>query len=792
MSRDATAGPAILDPASFAAGLPFPLDGFQHAAIVELASGRDVLVAAPTGAGKTVVGEYCCSAALTTGRRTFYTTPIKALSNQKYRDLVDVHGERHVGLLTGDRSVNGGAPVVVMTTEVLRNMLYEDAEAVTELGYVVLDEVHYLADRERGAVWEEVILHLPRHVRLAALSATVSNAEEFGAWLDLVRGGCALVLEEHRPVPLRHHYFVNGRIHDTFRTSRSGSTPEQREAAARAEGGVPNPEVLMLEQRSRRRVVDRRGRAHRGGPRLRWPSRVEVAEELAGRGWLPGIVFVFSRAGCDAAVTELRRAGVSLTDASERDRIAAVVDERLWELPVEDLEVLGVSAWRGSLLDGVAAHHAGLIPLFKEIVETLFQAGLLKLVFATETLALGINMPARSVVIERLEKYDGEGHRLITPGQYTQLTGRAGRRGIDPVGHAVVLHQRDVEFRVTAGLVGARSYPLHSSFTPSYNMTVNLLRRHDRAAAEAVLRRSFAQFELDAETARDAARLQVLSERGTEDAVCDLGEWRRYWELRVRLGETERAAGRGRRDRVVTDRAVVEGLRSELRSHPCHGCPERSDHERVQRRSDRSAEEAAGLRAAIDRRSTSLVRSLDRLVGVLRERGHLDPHERPTSSGRLLMGLHGATDLLATELLAAGLLDGVGPADLASLAALLVHESRRDDALTSDVPLPGARLPDLVGEVETLAEVLRGVERRNGVDPLRDLDPALVPVAHAWAIGSALEEAIEGRDLTGGDFVRGMKQCIDLLGQLRDVSSGATRAALQDAGRALQRGIVDA
>ena len=780
----------VLDPDRFAATLPFPLDGFQRTAIEHLAAGRDVLVAAPTGAGKTVVGEYACSAALETGMRTFYTTPIKALSNQKHRDLLATHGPGRVGLLTGDRSIDGDAPIVVMTTEVLRNMLYAGDGAVDDLGHVVLDEVHYLADRERGAVWEEVILHLPRHVRLAALSATVSNAEQFGAWLDLVRGGCALVLEEHRPVPLRHHYFVNGRIHDTFRTSRSSSA-EQRDAASRAEGGVPNPEVLMLEQRARRRVVDRRGRSHRGGPRLRWPSRTEVAAELAGRGWLPAIVFVFSRAGCDEAVAELRRAGTVLTDETERARIAELVDGRLWELPPEDLEVLGVGPWRRSLLDGVAAHHAGMIPLFKEVVEAAFQAGLLKIVFATETLALGINMPARTVVIERLEKYDGEGHRLITPGQYTQLTGRAGRRGIDPVGHAIVLHQRDVEFRVTAGLVGARSYPLHSSFAPSYNMVVNLLAHRGVADAEGVLRRSFAQFELDAETARDEARLAELATETREAPDCERGDWRAYWALRGRLTETERAAGRARRARDTTDRSVVAGLRADLQAHPCHTCPERAHHERDQRRHDRAGAEVTRLQAEVERRGGSLVRAFHRHVAVLRERRHLDVQDRPTASGHLLAGVHGATDLVTTEALAGGLLDGLAPEELAAAAALLMHEPRRED-LPRPERLPTARLDGLRMELEGLAEDLRAAELRHGVEPLRPLDATLVGPALAWARGAGLEEALGEVELTGGDFVRGMKQCIDLLGQLRDVSAGERREVLSAAARTLQRGIVDA
>jgi ATP-dependent RNA helicase HelY len=780
---------------SFEAQLSFRLDDFQRAAISHLIAGRDVLVAAPTGAGKTVVGEFACDHVLRVGGRTFYTTPIKALSNQKYHDLCRRHGEDQVGLLTGDRTINGRAPIVVMTTEVLRNMIYEDDDVLESLRYVVLDEVHYLADRERGAVWEEVIIQLPRHVRMASLSATVSNAEDFGAWLDLVRGGCELVIEERRPVPLRHHYFVNGRLYDTFRTSRSSSTAQQRDLASQALGGVPNPEVMMLEQRARRKVVDRRGRRVRDGVRLRWPSRQEVALELERRGWLPAICFVFSRQGCDAAVTELRQAGVRLTSEDERSRLAALVDDRLWELPVEDLEVLGVSAWRSSLLDGIAAHHAGLVPLFKEIVEACFQAGLLKLVFATETLALGINMPARSVVIERLEKYDGEGHVLLTAGQYTQLTGRAGRRGIDTIGHAIVLHQRNVEFRMVAGLVGTRSYPLHSSFRPSYNMVVNLLRRHDLTSAERVLRASFAQFETDDEVARDAVRLAVIEEEQPErvaDPSCHLGEWSEYWQLVRGLTEHERAARRSRRDRVATDRAVVAGLRHELHAHPCHACPDRHEHEADQRSIDRVHREADTLRSSIERRSGSLVRELHLLVAVLRRRGYLeDSTDRLTPRGRRLSGIYATTDLLVAEAVEAGLLDGLDPAELAGMAALFVYEARREEVPPPE-RLPTARLDERSSALARLASELRAVEGEVGVRPFRDLDDGLVASAVLWARGGSLEESIGDLELSGGDFVRNVKQCIDLLDQLDDVCEGPLSAQLTLAVRALRRGIVDA
>ena len=441
----------------FQARYDFTFDDFQRQACRALSAGHGVLVAAPTGSGKTVVGEFAVHLALAEGRKCFYTTPIKALSNQKYSDLARVHGPAAVGLLTGDNSINGEAPVVVMTTEVLRNMLYAGSATLAGLGYVVLDEVHYLADAFRGAVWEEVIIHLPESVRVVALSATVSNAEEFGDWLTQVRGGTTVIVDEHRPVPLWQHVLAGGRLYDLF-----------------AGAGQVNPELLRLARREAAAPA-RRGR---GGPRparFRPPYRPEVIKRLDAAGLLPAITFIFSRAGCDAAVRQCLDAGLRLTTPEEAAAITEVAERGSATVPEADLPVLGYAEWLAGLQRGIAAHHAGLLPAFKEVVEELFEAGLVKAVFATETLALGINMPARTVVIERLDKWNGDSHAPLTAGEYTQLTGRAGRRGIDVEGHAVVLWQPDLDPAMVAGLAGTRTYPLISSFRPSYNMAVNLV-----------------------------------------------------------------------------------------------------------------------------------------------------------------------------------------------------------------------------------------------------------------------------------------------------------------------------
>ena len=555
--------------ADFARQLTFRLDPFQVTACEALERGHGVLVCAPTGAGKTVVGEFAVHLALAAGQKCFYTTPIKALSNQKHSDLVRRYGPERIGLLTGDQSINGDAPVVVMTTEVLRNMLYAGSEALQGLSYVVMDEVHFLADRMRGAVWEEVILHLPEEVRLVSLSATVSNAEEFGGWIKTVRGDTTVVVDEHRPVPLWQHMLVGKRLFDLFDYSaKAGKT------------GQHTIDQELLRHIAHRREADRladwqpRGRGRRpGGPGLnRPPSRPDVIATLDREGLLPAITFIFSRAGCDAAVKQCLRSPLRLTTEEDRARIAEVIDRRCGDLADADLAVLDYYEWREGLLRGLAAHHARMLPTFRHTVEELFTAGLIKAVFATETLALGINMPARTVVLEKLVKFNGEQHMPLTPGEYTQLTGRAGRRGIDVEGHAVVIwnpHDSTAEPTEIAGLATTRTFPLRSSFAPSYNMTINLVSQMSPQAAHALLERSFAQYQAD----RSVVGLVRGAERGEkmlDEIAAEMGWDRRtsedepavldYARLRARIGERERKASRT--SRLQRRQAATDALAS--------------------------------------------------------------------------------------------------------------------------------------------------------------------------------------------------------------------------------------
>jgi ATP-dependent RNA helicase HelY len=563
----AAAHPAL---AEFRSLYEFGLDAFQIEACAALEDGHQVLVAAPTGSGKTLVGEFAVHLALARGQKCFYTTPIKALSNQKYGDLVRRYGTERVGLLTGDNSINSEAPIVVMTTEVLRNMLYAGSGTLLGLSYVVMDEVHYLADRSRGAVWEEVIIHLPDSVSVVSLSATVSNAEEFGEWLETVRGDTVVILEERRPVPLFQHVMVGKRIHDLFAheapTARTGNP-------AKKVKDVVNPQLVRIARDDNRVFRDdsRRPRRRRDLPRNRpsrthfTPYRTDVVEQLDSEALLPAIYFIFSRAGCEQAMQQCLRSGLRLTSVTEREEIKRVIAERTGEIPDEDLGVLGYHEWAEALSRGIAAHHAGMLAAFKECVEELFARGLIKIVFATETLALGINMPARTVVLEKLSKWNGETHADITPGEYTQLTGRAGRRGIDVEGHAVVLWQPGFDPRAVAGLASTRTYPLRSSFQPSYNMAVNLVRQVGRRRARDMLELSFAQFQSDQAVVGLARQVQRNTEalEGYAEAVrCHLGDFMEYAALRRRVSEYESTGAKRRKtDRRAEAQRSLESLR---------------------------------------------------------------------------------------------------------------------------------------------------------------------------------------------------------------------------------------
>ncbi|MBF4607041.1 DEAD/DEAH box helicase [Curtobacterium sp. VKM Ac-1393] len=783
----------------FRADLRFDLDPFQFAACDALDQGRSVLVAAPTGAGKTIIAEFAIWLAMRQPTaKVFYTTPMKALSNQKYAELVEVYGESEVGLLTGDTNVNPRARVVVMTTEVLRNMIYADSDLLDDLAWVVLDEVHYLADRFRGAVWEEVILHLPTEVRLVSLSATVSNAEEFGDWLQAVRGDTDVIVSEDRPVPLEQHVLVGSKMVDLFDSSGAAATNRVNPELLRMVGGASRSERHGGGHRGGR---GRGGYHDRRGPRTEKLHRERIAHMLDERMLLPAIFFVFSRAGCDQGVRNVLRSGLSLTTVPERNEIRETAEYHCRTLPDEDLAVLGYWEFLEGLERGVAAHHAGMLPAFKEVVENLFQRKLLKVVFATETLALGVNMPARTVVLEKLEKFNGEARVPITPGEYTQLTGRAGRRGIDVEGHSVIQWTDGLDPQAVASLASRRTYPLNSSFKPTYNMAVNLIDQFGRQRTREVLETSFAQFQADrsvVDLARKVRSQQESLEGYREAMQCHLGDFTEYSTLRRELSDLERTNVPGGREASHGARqerqAAITAVRRQMQRHPCHACPDREAHARWAERWWKLKRVNDKLLQQIRSRTGAVATTFDRVTDVLLQLGYLvdagNGEATVAAGGRRLQRIYGDRDLLVAECLEAGVWKDLTPAQLAAMAATIIYQPRRDDAPGTEHALPRGAFRPALDETLTIWSRLDDIERDARLAGSLPPTPAMAVGMFRWASGSALDDVLRTLDLPAGDFVRWSKQVIDLLDQIRNAGDDDLAQTARRATDAVRRGIV--
>ncbi|MFZ4123977.1 MAG: DEAD/DEAH box helicase [Candidatus Planktophila sp.] len=762
----------------FVDSFDFAFDSFQLAACNSVEDGHGVLVAAPTGAGKTVVGEFASFLALKQGKKCFYTTPIKALSNQKYQEFVVRFGSTNVGLLTGDTNINSEAPILVMTTEVLRNMLYQGSNTLVNLGSVVMDEVHYLADKFRGAVWEEVLIHLMESVQVISLSATVSNAEEFGEWLGEVRGTIDVIVSEVRPIPLYQHVLIGNKLVDLF------TKPNQI-----------NPEILKLENEALRKVKSRHGRQSRWIEDTNRLSRPEIIEKLHRMALLPAITFIFSRVGCDAAVKQCLQAGIKLTTPDERKEIVQTANKYTQFLAPEDLEVLNHAQWLEALERGIAAHHAGLLPSFKSAVEDLFQRGLVKAVFATETLALGINMPAKTVVLEKLVKYNGEAHVPVTPGEYTQLTGRAGRRGIDIEGNAVIQWSPSIDSSTAAGLASTRTYPLRSSFSPTYNMAVNLISRFGRERARGSLESSFAQFQADRAVVglvKQQKRNQAAINELLEQASCHLGDFKEYARFRREIKDLEillsKRGGRktfDSRQRLHMESEVDE-IRRLMKNHACHSCNDREAHARFAERSDRLIRENEGLNNRVMNRTHVIAKTFDKICNVLTLLGYIEG-EKLLPQGYILSKIYAESDLLLTESIRRGVFAELQPAEIISVASVMIFESRSQEDLSPKIP--NDVVANAIALITRIWAELEDLELEVGVKTQRAPDFGFCHMIYRWANGTSLNQVLKGSDMSVGDFVRSTKQLVDLLGQIATASPDLNKKC-REAVKLIDRGVV--
>lgn len=725
-------------------------------------------MSAPTSSGKTVVAEYAIFRALQSGRKAIYTTPLKALSNQKFRDFQQTHGEANVGLVTGENTINDAAPVVVMTTEILRNLIYEDPARLDEVDYVVLDEVHYIDDFPRGSVWEEVILQTPAHIKLVGLSATIGNYQEIADWMSANRGRVGTVFHEQRPVELKLWLAIQNRFLPLF-------APD---------GGI---DQRTWARASRQEEADYR---IRGYNRLLSNDLLGVIDELARLQMLPAIYFIFSRRGCREALQRCSYHEIDLTDEAEKAEIERASDERLRSLRDPDEAALYRRMVDAAMLRrGLAVHHAGLLPYHKELVEELFQAGLIKVVFATETLSLGINMPARAVVVSSFTKFDGVNFSNLTTGELTQLMGRAGRRGIDVIGHGAILKESDVEIGTIYEVAMGEGLVVESKFLPNYNMALNLLRVYTPEEAEGLMQRSFGQFQktLAAESTRERlvnVRTQLDDQRRLWPKCHPITEVAEYFRIedrrraiRVELRRLRREAGfqRGRRRHGAKglvgsqiDRLEGEGrelLARQRRLKVVH-CRNWSEHVHAYGDIRTLERELADGEKVITGQMDEYARKLRRLRSILGETGFLQG-DKPSEKGLLASRVYGENTILVIEAIWLGWFEGLTPEELCAVLVMLTAEDRqRDRGPRQSRKYPSHAVSQTARLVRSLYFRFADLERDLDEPNLRMPSHDYIDFAYRWASGESLDSIPLPPNVDIGDAIKAMKGLYSLLRQL--------------------------
>ncbi len=670
-----------------AASFPYKLDAFQLSAIEHLQEGKSVVVCAPTGAGKTAIAEYAVSMAIKDNRRCFYTTPLKALSNQKFHDFQLAYGNENVGLLTGDISINRDAPIVVMTTEVFRNMLYgtifgEIKHNLRNVAYVVLDECHYMNDAERGTVWEESIIYAPKELQLIALSATIANASELTSWIDEAHGPTALVVSDYRPVPLRFYYFADRKLYPLLDANKH-MHPGLRGRFTKPKNG-------------------RAKKTNQKGGDIAHPA--DVIATLSDKQMLPAIYFVFSRRGCEQAMRHCR--DLPLLNQIEVAKIKASIESYLQAHPH-----LGLAEHEHLpyLKIGIAVHHAGMLPSWKALVENLFQQGLIKVVFATETLAAGINMPARTTVISSLSKRTDEGHRQLKASEFLQMSGRAGRRGMDDLGHVVTLNTPFESAEDAARLAVAPADPLVSRFSPSYGMVLNLLETHTVEQAKDLIEASFGQY--------------LISQTLTP-----------YYEDRMR----------------------IEQKLAQLQKSP-----------KQEKHIAKTAERLKFLERHIQRETGKYWQSFQALASILSLSGYLNGN-KPTKLGHLAQGIRSNNEFFLSEVCISGLLENLHPDELvAILTALVTEDNRYDDRLRNPSKLSTPQMEYTLSSLGKIARHVNKLQRDFSVDIPVQFSSVFCHITQQWAQGVTWDELSTNSKIDEGDIVRVLRRTLDVCRQIQ-------------------------
>lgn len=729
---------------------PFELDDFQKEACEIINSGESVVVCAPTGAGKTVIAQHAIHKALEQGCRIFYTTPLKALSNQKFYDFGEKYGHDKVGLLTGDTSINRNAQIVIMTTEVFRNMLYGTnfgavADNLKDVKYIVLDEVHYMNDEQRGTVWEESIIYCPTNIQIIALSATVANCDELTNWINTVHSKTKLVNTDFRPVPLKFYYF-------------DSSQPFKLLPLLTPNGKLNNK--IRPEKPQWAKGKDKRKKSY----------VKQIVANLAENDMLPAIYFTFSRKKCDEQMEKC--SGLGLNTKAEQEKIKAFIDEFIADNP----HLYG-NKHIEYLIQGVASHHAGLLPAWKNLVEKLFQQGLIKVVFATETLAAGINMPARSTVISSTSKRTDSGHRMLTANEFLQMSGRAGRRGMDEVGYVTIVGTSFQSPDEVAELVLSNSNPLESRFSPSYSMVLNLLQRFSLEESKELILKSFGYYSSDFRLKPILDQLKQYDREMEERAfVCPnklpddkISEYDKLRFLYVQNRQTYKKILRQEKNkhRQLSPEIIEFGERNKadlrnLQSYACDTCKLYKKHSKNIEVINRLIGKKKKLQNEIERQKDIYWNKFLAHRAVLQEYGYLE-NDFPTERGKTTSQIRSENELYLAEIIFSGILENLTPSQLSGVICALTTEDLRIEIPYIPFSEP---IRKTLNQIRNIKKKLYKVQNKYDIDTPIYINPYFSSMIELWVEGAEWETVCEQIEMGEGDIVRAFKRVVDVLRQL--------------------------
>ncbi len=761
------------------------LDPFQEEACRAVDAGESVIVSAPTGAGKTVIAEYAAERCQRLGKRVIYTAPIKALSNQKYRDFRAAFGDENVGIVTGDVVLNPHAPLLAMTTEIFRNAVFENARQLQNVECVIFDEIHFINDIERGTVWEESIIFAPQAMQIVCLSATIPNLEQFAGWIQSARDlPLRVVSETKRPVPLEHVVYMP--------KQGAGSINDLKKAVERARRGS-------------------KGRRRHSSADF---NTTQLVDDLREHDRLPALYFCFSRKGCEERARSFQSEGSFLTTEESREMLKAY-DELCGMFNIGDNA--RAEEFRSLLERGIAYHHAGMLPTLKEAVERLFTRGLVRLLFTTETFAVGVNMPARSAIFESLQKYDGVSVRPLKALEYQQMAGRAGRRGIDAKGYVYAsVNPRSVDFSAVQHTLTGKPEPIESQFNLSYSSILNLLEQYEEMIFE-VAEQSFSNYQNASVAQHLGQQLQAVEEerraaptlecRFGHDPVHAIGQYR---EIHYDVGEQLRKMSglrrdakrryRGRDGRSRRDRALKRLKRAEAVAKKayhdavCHGCPHLGDCQIAFSAHKRIGAKADSIKERMNKAARRQREQIESRLRVLETLGYVDGMEA-LPRGEIAKRVHGY-EMQVTQLLLAGFFEKADPDAMNALAVAMCFESKRDAWFRRPSPTAGGRsVLNMLKEAAKEIDKMRDVEEEHGVEPLsQPMDIKLTSAVLAWSQGCAFEELIDHTSSSEGDIVRAFRCGSDLLRQMRRAAAEhpTLPEKLNEAARRLNRGVVDA